>query len=281
MTSRRNFIRLAGVGAVTAGLPFHSMANASPATVPVQSKELFELGVAGYSFFGYNGDIDKDIEILKAVNIKYVTLKDFQLPYNCTKEQADAVMGKFRAAGIEPYGLGVIDMSNEKDVDMAIAYAQRAGVKMIIGAPRANVIQYLESKIKATDIRVAIHNHGPEDKTFPDIDSIYEKIKNMDKKMGICLDIGHSFRCGHNPSEMLLKYKDRIYDMHFKDVDKPVKEGKTVVNGWGNMDFISYLKALRKTKYSGKISLEFELKNPDLGIAESLGHFRGVMYAVK
>lgn len=280
MTSRRNFIRLAGIGAVTASLPaLPSMAKAVPSTPP--SKELFELGIAGYSFFGYNGDLDKDIEILKAVEIKYVTLKDFQLPYNCTKEQADQVMGKFRAAGIEPYGLGVIDMRNEKEVDEAISYAQRAGVKMIVGAPRANVLQYLESKIKDTDIRVAIHNHGPEDKTFPDIDSIYEKIKNMDKKMGICLDIGHSFRCGHNPAAMLLKYKDRIYDMHFKDVDKPVLEGKTVVNGHGGIDFISYVKALRSAKYSGKISLEFELKVPDMGIAESLGHFRGVLSAVK
>jgi inosose dehydratase len=280
MTSRRNFIRLAGIGAVTASMPvMPSIAEA--AAPPVQSKELFELGVAGYSFFGYKGDLDKDIEILKAVNIKYVTLKDFQLPYNCTKEEADQVMGKFRAAGIEPYGLGVIDMTNEKQVDDAIAYATRAGVKMIIGAPRANVLQYLESKIKATDIRVAIHNHGPEDKTFPDIDSIYEKIKNMDKKMGICLDIGHSFRCGHNPTEMYSKFKDRVYDIHFKDVDEPVAKGKTVVNGWGKIDFIPFVKALRKAKYSGKCSLEFELKNPDLGIAESLGHFRGVLYAVK
>lgn len=281
MTSRRNFIRLAGVGAITASIPFQSMANASPESAPVQSKELFELGVAGYSFFGYNGDIDKDIEILKAVKIKYMTLKDFQLPYNCTKEQADAIMGKFRAAGIEPYGLGVIDMRNEKEVDDAISYAKRAGVKMIVGAPRENVVAYLAKKAKEANIRIAIHNHGPEDKTFPDIDSIYEKIKDMDPVMGICLDIGHSFRCGHNPSEMLLKYKDRIYDMHFKDVDEPVKEGKTVVNGWGKMDFVSYVKALRKAKYAGKISLEFELKNPDMGIAESLGHFRGVLCVVK
>lgn len=280
MTTRRNFIRLAGIGAVTASMPaIPSLASA--ATLPLQSKELFELGVAGYSFFGYKDDIDKDIEILKAVNIKYITLKDFQLPYNCTKEQADLIMGKFRAAGIEPYGLGVIDMRNEKEVDEAIAYASRASIKMIIGAPRANVLQYLENKIKSTDIRVAIHNHGPEDKTFPDIDSIYEKIKNMDKKMGICLDIGHSYRCGHNPSEMLLKYQDRIFDMHFKDVDKPVLEGKTVVNGRGGIDFISYVKAVRKAKYSGKISLEFELKVPDMGIAESLGHFRGVLSVVK
>ena len=280
MTTRRNFIRLAGVGAVTAGISFQSMANASPASAALPSKELFDLGVAGYSFFGSNGGIDKNIETLKALKIKYVTLKDFQLPYNCTKEQADAIMGKFRAAGIEPYGLGVIYMRNEKEVDDAISYAKRAGVKMIVGSPSVNVIQYLESKIKDTDIRIAIHNHGPEDKIFPDIDSIYELIKNMDKKIGICLDIGHSFRCGHNPSEMLLKYHDRIYDMHFKDVNEPVKEGKTVVNGWGKMDFVSYIKALRKIKYSGRISLEFELKNPELGIAESLGHFRGVMYAV-
>lgn len=280
MTTRRNFIRLAGIGAVTASMPaIPSIAEA--AVPPVQSKELFELGVAGYTFFGYKDDLDKDIEILKAVNIKFVTLKDFQLPYNCTQEQADQVIGKFRAAGIEPYGLGVIDMRNEKEVDEAISYAKRAGVKMIVGAPRANVLQYLESKIKNTDIRVAIHNHGPEDKTFPDIDSIYEKIKNMDKKMGICFDIGHCFRCGHNPSEMMLKYSDRIYDMHFKDVDEPVASGKTVVNGWGKIDFIPFVKALRKVKYSGKCSLEYELKVPDLGVAESLGHFRGVLCGLK
>jgi inosose dehydratase len=280
MTTRRNFIRLAGIGAVTASMPaVPSLAKA--AVPPVQSKELFELGVAGYTFFGYKDDLDKDIEILKAVNIKFMTLKDFQLPYNCTKEQADQVMVKFRAAGIEPYGLGVIDMTNEKQVDEAIAYATRAGVKMIIGAPRANVLHYLESKIKGTDIKVAIHNHGPEDKTFPDIDSIYEKIKNMDKKMGICLDIGHSFRCGHNPTEMFSKYHDRIYDIHFKDVDEPVSKGKTVVNGWGKIDFIPFVKALRKAKYSGKCSLEYELKVPDLGVAESLGHFRGVLSTVK
>jgi hypothetical protein len=280
MTTRRNFLKLAGIGAVTASLPaVPAVAKAMPSTPP--TRELFNIGVAGYSFYGYNGDIDKDIEILKAVEVKYVTLKDFQLPYDCTKAQADDVIGKFGAAGIDPYGLGVIDMRNEKEVDQAIAYAQTAGRKMIIAAPRANVLQYLENKIKNTNIRVAIHNHGPEDKTFPDIDSIYEKIKNMDKKMGICHDIGHTFRCGHNPAEMFLKYQDRVYDIHFKDVDRPVAEGKTVVNGRGGIDFISFVKALRKAKYSGNASLEFEHKVPDMGIAESLGHFRGVLYATK
>jgi sugar phosphate isomerase/epimerase len=103
----------------------------------------------------------------------------------------------------------------------------------------------------------------------------------MDPIMGICLDIGHTFRCGHSPAAMLLKYQDRIYDMHVKDVDSPVEKGQTVVNGRGKMDFISLVKALNQSGYSGTCSLEFEQKgDPALGLAESVGHFKGVLSCI-
>ncbi len=275
MTTRRNFVRLAGAGALAA-LPI-LQTNAG-----LQAKEklktAFNIGIAGYTFLAYNNNIEKIIEVMKAIDVNYISLKNFQLPYDSNKEQTDEVIGKFKAAGIEVYGLGVIYLKTETEVDNAFNYAKQAGVKIIITAPAYDVLSYVEKKAKEYTIKVAIHNHGPEDKLFPDIDTIFEKIKTMDPLMGICLDIGHTFRCGHDPAAMLLKYKNRIYDMHVKDVDSPIEKGHTVVNGRGKMDFVSLVKALNKSGYTGVCSLEFELKgDPAMGLAESVGHFKGVV----
>lgn len=286
MTTRRDFVKLAGIaclpigaGALATALPIVSGQASSLAAT--KASRAWNIGIAGYTFLAYNNNIDRIIEVMKAVEVKNISLKNFQLPYENNKQQTDEVIGKFKAAGIEVYGLGVIYLTDEKEVDNAFSYAQMAGVKIIIVAPAYEVLPYLEKKAKEHNIKVAIHNHGPEDKLFPDIDKIYEKIKSMDPLMGICLDIGHTFRCGHDPAAMLLKYKDRIYDMHVKDVDAPVEKGQTVINGHGKIDFISLVKALNKSGYSGICSLEYERNgDPALGVAESVGHFRGVLSCV-
>ena len=274
MTTRRNFVRLAGASALAALPILQTNAGTSKGKV----KQTFNIGIAGYTFLAYNNNVEKIIEVMKAIDVKYISLKNFQLPYDSNKEQTDEVIGKFKAAGIEVYGLGVIYLKTEVEVDNAFNYAKQAGVKIIIAAPAYEVLSYVEKKAKEHAIKVAIHNHGPEDKLFPDIDTIFEKIKAMDPLMGICLDIGHTFRCGHDPAAMLLKYKNRIYDMHVKDVDSPIAKGQTVVNGRGKMDFVSLVKALNKSGYSGVCSLEFEQKgDPAMGLAESVGHFKGVV----
>lgn len=278
MTSRRDFVKLAGVGVLSATITSSQAHKAQHSIEKSKSKNTFNTAIAGYSFLAYKDNIDKVVEVMTAIGVKYISLKNFQLPYGSNKEQIEVVIGKFKTAGIEVYGLGVIYMKTEQEVDNAFNYAQMAGVKVIIVAPDYNLLNYVEKKAIAFQIRVAIHNHGPEDKLFPDIDTVYEKIKTMNPHMGICHDIGHTFRCGHDPAAMLLKYKDRIYDMHIKDVDAPVEKGHTVINGRGKMDFVSLMKALNKSGYSGMCSIEFEQQgDPALGLAESVGHFRGVM----
>jgi inosose dehydratase len=281
MKSRRNFLRLAGTGVIAGNmLPFISIVNGAKNNPPVA--ETFKLSIAGYSFLAYKDDVDKTIDVCKEVEVNYVSLKDFSLPYNSTQDQADEIIGKFKAASIAVYGVGVIYMKSNQDVDNAFAYAKRAGVSMIIASPAYDLLPYVEKKAKESQIKIAIHNHGPEDKLFPDVTSIYDKIKNMDPVLGICMDIGHTFRSGQDPAAVLVKYHNRIYDMHLKDVDEPIKDGKTVINGMGKIDFVSLVKALRKTKYDGHCSLEFETrKDPAMGIAQSIGNFRGVLACVR
>ena len=279
MATRRDFVKLAGAGTLASTL---SISNGySNPSVSGRTQRSFNVAIAGYTFLAYNNNLDKVIDMMKAVGTKFISLKNFQLPYESTQQQVDEAIGKFTAAGVEVYGLGVIYLKSQQEVDNAFSYAQMARVKIIIAAPAIELLPYVEKKAKEYKIRVAIHNHGPEDKLFPDIDSIYEKIKAMDPLMGICHDIGHTFRCGHDPAAMFSKYKNRIYDMHLKDVDEPVEKGQTVINGRGKMDFISLVKALDKAGYAGMCSLEYEQKNdPALGLAESIGHFRGVLYSI-
>lgn len=71
--------------------------------------------------------------------------------------------------------------------------------------------------------------------------------------------------------------------MHLKDVTGNTKLGYSVEVGRGIIDFPAFVKMLRKTGYSGMVSLEHErnMDNPFMGIAESIGYIRGVIRATK
>jgi sugar phosphate isomerase/epimerase len=170
-------------------------------------------------------------------------------------------------------------MKTQESVDQAFEYAKMAGVKMIVGAPDYELLPYVERKIKTYDFKMAIHNHGPDNPLYPNATDIWNHIKDLDSRIGICIDIGHTTRDGQDPSVDIEKYGKRIYDMHIKDVDKTSKEGKTVEMGRGIIDIPKVVATLRRIKYSGNCSLEFEkdMTDPLAGIAESIGYFRGVM----
>jgi inosose dehydratase len=278
MNSRRDFIKLAGSGVLAAGAS--SVYGYSVPLVPMKkavAADSFEIGMAGYTFAQLS--IDKTIEIMKRIAVKNLSVKDFHMPLNSTKEQINEVIGKFKNAGINVYTVGVIYMQKEESVDQAFEYARMAGVKMIVGAPNVELLPYLEKKIREYDFRVAIHNHGPDNPLFPNATDIWNHIKDLDPGMGICLDIGHTVRDGSDPARDIVNYKSRIFDLHVKDVDKASKEGVTVEMGRGIIDIPGVVAALRKIRYSGKCSLEFEkdMKDPLAGIAESIGYFKGVM----
>jgi len=275
MKSRRQFLKLAGTGVLAAGA---SSLHAIP-VMPVSADKTintFSIGMAGYTFREFT--VEKTIEMIKRIGVKNLSLKDFHMPMNSTQEQINAVLEKFKAAGIDVYTVGVIYMKTQESVDQAFEYAKMAGVKMIVGAPDYVLLPYVEKKIKTYDFKMAIHNHGPDNPLYPNATDIWNHIKDLDARIGICIDIGHTTRDGQDPSVDIMKYKSRIYDIHIKDVDKAAKEGKTIEMGRGIIDIPKVVDTLRKIKYSGSCSLEFEkdMKDPLAGIAESIGYFKGV-----
>ena len=284
MNSRRQFVKLAGTGLLAAGVTSVYGSESEPVIKSNQSAkpaDLFGVGIAGFTFIQL--PIDKAIEIMKRVGVTNLSLKDVYLPMNSTQEVITSVIDKLKAAGINVYTVGVVYMKTQESVDQAFAYAKIAGVKMIVGAPNYELLAYCEKKVKEYDFKLAIHNHGPDNPLYPNATDIWNHIKDMDPRMGICIDIGHTTRDGQDPSVDIIRYSKRIFDIHIKDETKAAKEGQTVEMGRGVINIPKVVSALRKIKYNGKCSLEFEkdMQDPLAGIAESIGYFKGVCAALK
>jgi hypothetical protein len=279
MSSRRSFIQqsVLGIGGA-AVLPL--LGNKALAADNESKEGSLQVGMAGFTFAKF--DLEKSIAMMKRVDVKNLSVKDFHLPLNSTPEKIQSVMTQFADGGIKAYAVGVIYMKTKEAVDQTFDYAKKVGVSLIVGVPNPELLDYTEEKVKSTDIRIAIHNHGPEDKLYPSPKNVYDLIKNRDEKMGLCIDIGHSTRAGQDPAKAVLEYKQRVFDMHIKDVSAAVKDGKSIELGRGVIDFPALVKALNKIKYKGFCSLEYEkdMTDPLPGIAESAGFFKGVIRTV-
>ena len=276
MKTRRQFFKVAGTGILAAGVSKAYGYSVIPAYAEIAS-DLFHIGMAGYSFREFT--VEKTIEMMKRIGVNSLSLKDFHMPMNSSQDQINDIIGKFKSAGINVYTVGVVYMKSKEAVDQAFEYARMAGVKMIVAAPNYELLPYVEKKVKSYDFKIAIHNHGPDNPLYPNATDIWNHVKDLDPRMGICIDIGHTTRDGQDPSTDIEKYGSRIYDIHVKDVDKPTKEGKTVEMGRGIIDIPKVVATLRKIRYNGSCSLEFEkdMSDPLPGIAESIGYLKGVM----
>ena len=220
---------------------------------------------------------------MNQIGVRYMSVKDFHLPLSSTQEQIDAFKAKLAAAGVEGYILGPIYMNSKADVDRTFEYVKRYGTGIFIGVPTYELLPYIDQKVKEYDIKMAIHTHGPDISYFPDAADVMAHVEDLDPRIGICLDLGHTARFGASCVEDLKRYKDRIFDIHIKDETQASKAGQTCEMGRGVMDIPAIVKTLRKIGYTGVCSLEFEKdgKNPLPGVAESIGYLRGVCDALK
>lgn len=236
-----------------------------------------KLGLASYTLREFS--LDEVIAMAKRVQLPHLCLKSMHMPLDASAAAIEAAAKKVRDAGLDLYGAGVIYMKSADEVNNAFAYAKTAGLKVIVGVPNYDLLPLVEQKVKETDIKLAIHNHGPGDDVYPSPDSVMEKVKDLDPRIGLCMDIGHTVRIGEDPSEKAVKYADRLYDIHIKDVNMGTAEGTPLEIGRGIIDIPRFLRTLQEIKYAGIVGFEYEKdgKDPLAGLAESVGYVKGVM----
>jgi len=277
--TRRDVLKFAGMGVIAAGFKAEKV-GAAETKIESFSKANFNLGLASYTFKKFS--TEQALAMTKRLGLKYMSFKDFHMPLNSTPEQIQATVAKVKDAGITLYACGVIYMKTEAQVQQAFDYVKAAGVKMIVGVPNYELLGLVEKKVKEYDIKVAIHNHGPDNPLFPSPASAYEKIKDLDKRMGLCIDVGHTQRSGIDPSEAVEKFADRLLDIHIKDETSATTEGTTIEMGRGVIDLVKLMRTLEKIGYANIASFEYEKdeNDPLAGVAESVGYTRGILAAI-
>lgn len=267
--TRNEFLKLAGVGFTGAAI--------SRIDQPIRKDVKFKLGLASYTLRSFS--IEDTIKMTLRLGLTSISLKSFHMPLESSAVDIKKIAEKVRSAGLNLYGAGVIYMKTAQEVESTFAYASNAGLEMVVGVPNHELLPLAEEMVKKYSIKLSIHNHGPGDKLYTSPSNVYEKVKDLDKRIGLCIDIGHVQRIGLDPSNMLERYKDRLYDVHMKDVYKTASEDSPIEIGRGQIDIPKVIKTLKKINYQGNVAFEFEKdeKDPMPGLSESVGYVRGVM----
>ena len=277
--SRRGFVQSAAALALAGNLPrgAHAAVTAS-AAAPAPASTPIRLGVASYTFRTF--DTARLIASMKQLRLTDLNLKDVHLPMGSADEvrkHAD----ELRAAGMKLTAAGTIYFIKDDDADIRqkFEYVKAAGIPIIVGAPTRAVLPRVEKFVKEYDIKLAIHNHGPEDKEWPSPLDVLAAVKNMDPRIGCCIDVGHCMRAGTDPVDAIYKAGKRLYDMHMKDLGNKTEKESQVAVGEGIMPIPAIFRALEEIGYPGHVDLEYEIHadDPLPGVIESFAYMRGVL----
>lgn len=285
--TRREALKSAALGALSLPLlaPLARGATAERAKASEGRGPALRLGVTSYST--RNMTLDATIETLKQLRVDHIAL--FRAHCNwetASVEECRAVGEKVKAAGLTLTGSGVVNLSkDEAKCRKAFENVKAAGMQTMVCKPDLDALPLVESLAKEFDQKLAIHNHGPEDKVYPTPEVAWNAIKSLDARVGLCIDVGHTARFGDDPVAAIKRYASRLYDLHMKDSMAVIGAQKDVPVevGAGRLDIPGMLRALIEVNYRGVVTFEYEkvAANPVTGLAESIGYVRGALAALK
>ena len=277
-TSRRNFLQTSLLATAAAALPVAAYADA-PKTAPTGAPPL-KLGLASYTFRNFTRT--QMIGFMKQLQLTELNAKDVKdhLPQDPTAEAA--ALADYTANGIHLHAIGALYFPKDDDSSIRanFEYAKRAGVKVIVaGDPTPESLPHIERFVKEYDIRLAIHNHGPEDKIWHSPLDVLKAVKNLDPRMGCCIDIGHCVRAGTDVVEAIHACGPRLFNLHTKDLTNFTAKESQVAVGEGIMPIRGIFEALIATKFQGFVDLEYEIhaEDPMPGVISSFAYMRGVL----
>jgi sugar phosphate isomerase/epimerase len=279
--SRRDLLRVAGVAAampLCSAAPFASVDVTRRAKKPTPLK----IGIASYSLRKF--PLERVISACEQMGVRYVTLKDVHLARTDPPETTRALRKKIEAAGITIMGGGTITWkeNSEAEIRKDFEYAKNAGFPLMVCSPAPETLDTVEKLVKEYDIKVAIHNHGPEDKWYPAPKDALDRIAQRDPRMGLCMDIGHAARANADIVEAVGVAGPRLLDLHVKDLADASSRESQVDVGRGVLDIPGLFRALVAAKFPGHVSLEYEINDGDpfAGMNASLSYMRGVADAL-
>jgi sugar phosphate isomerase/epimerase len=277
--SRRNFV-CSGALVAAAFAASKEVFAVSEKRTPAEEGSAIRLGLASYTLRNFSRA--QMIGYLKQLNVLALNAKDVKdhLPID-TQEEA-AALADYAAAGVKLHAAGTIYFAKDEDGDIRskFEYCKRAGIGVIVaGDPAPETLLRIEKFVKEYDLRIAIHNHGPEDKLWHSPLDVLKAVKSLDPRIGCCIDVGHTVRAGTDVVQAIHEVGARLFNVHMKDLTNFQSKESQVSVGEGIMPVKKIFEALSAIKYSGFVDLEYEVHpdDPMPGAIASVAYMRGVL----
>jgi sugar phosphate isomerase/epimerase len=249
----------------------------------------FAIGCQAWSFNHYSvmEAIDKTAEAGGKVIEFYPGQKfspdqpDLKFDHNATDEMIAAVQAHLKERGIRAVNYGVVGIpQDEAGARKIFEFAKKLDLYGIT-TESVESIDTIEKLVKEYDIHVGFHDHprqlnNPAYKMW-DPNYVLSVVKDRDARIGSCADVGHWVRSGLNPVDCLKILHGRIMSSHLKDLNEKKLEAHDVPYGTGVSDIPAILNELKRQKFVGNVSVEYEYdwttSVPE--IAQCIGFVRG------
>jgi sugar phosphate isomerase/epimerase len=277
--SRRDLLRSGGLAAAAFAAPsgLTSLARAQPSA---NEASPLRLGLASYTFRNFTRA--QLIAFMKQLNVSELNAKDVKDHLPMDPQQEATALADYAAAGVKLHAAGAIYFPKDEDADIRtkFEYCKRAGIGVIVaGDPAPETLPRLEKFVKEYDIRIAIHNHGPEDKLWHSPLDVLKAVTGLDPRIGCCIDVGHTVRAGTDVVQAIHEAGPRLFNLHMKDLTSFQDKESQVAVGDGIMPVRKMFEALIASRYTGFVDLEYEIHpdDPMPGVISSFAYMRGIL----
>lgn len=276
---RRSFLAATATSLAALATAHPRAASAAP-TGLAPAAGTVKLGIASYSLRKFPRA--KALEMMKTLRTPYANFKSVHVPYEAASSELTAIRQEIEMAGFHIVGGGTIDFTKntDEDVHRYFEYAKTAGMPTIVGTCMPDVLPRIEQYAKQYDIKVAIHNHGPEDAhPFKSPYDVLAAVKHLDPRIGLCIDVGHTSRTGTDIVRAALDAGSRVLDVHAKDLRNARERDSQCIVGEGVLPFPAFFRALVTIGFTGFVNLEYEIDadDPLPGMKQSFAYMRGVL----
>jgi inosose dehydratase len=266
--SRRRFVGMAcGTlgGAALATQVLHAMGPAR--WIAENAPANFQLGIQLYSLREF--PLDVALQHAKEIGFKQVEFYGGMFAIDSSDEKIEGVVKQVQSLGLKISAHGVNGFGKDAAANRKVfEFAKKAGIKTISADPTPEAFDSLNGLVKEFDIRIAIHNHGPNHRYNKAVD-VLRAIDGKDERIGACADLGHFIRSGERPTDVIRLLKGRLYGIHLKDFAEMQDKTQGVILGKGHLNCSEVFEALQQAKFpeDGALSLEYE-ENPKDPIAD-------------
>lgn len=255
LCSRRRFLGTAVAATTSFAFARNSFAAAE--------KPRFSIGIQSYSLRGF--PVDEAIRHASELGCAHMEFYPGHFSHESTPAEIEAMKQTMAKANMKMIGHGVHRFTADDAANRRLfEFAKAAGLRCLSADPEPDSFESLNKLVKEYDVRIAIHNHGPNHRYNKALD-VVGACEPYDQRIGACADLGHYIRSGEDAVQVIRLLGNRLYGIHLKDFAEMKDKTHGVILGKGHLDVEGVFAALAAVNFpaDGCLSLEYEENEKD------------------